>query len=524
MDHQAMVGRLPTRRRRATPWLAFFGVIAGALVVPTTSTSAAEGQFTFFDDQALQSRADAYAQPTTEQPDDWTSPVDYVRGRVYVRLDVEPRPSTKQINVQLCVWRNSFSEESCSPQKRLSTGGVQWLDFGRPGAWWKKGGSFDWDQPVDVTRLMLKDPTTGKLMQTSRCGAACYTGDDVDDHMPISFRAHSVVVQAGTKLVAPTSWDGCPAWWSPACPYPANEAPVVDAGDDRSGYRNHLTQLAGSITDDGEAPGPVTSRWSKVSGPGIVRFTDPRDPETTATFSRNGTYVVRLTGRDSRASSKDEVVITIEDFVPQEEMNVAALVSSSPAGAWADRVLRQRLFDLGYEVMIVDDNKLAFSIEPLAHSDIVVIAPSVAPFQIKPHLAEADVPLLNLKAQAHLRLRLGTKGSNVIGRNSLDIVDEQHTIASGLSGNVVVSSRTTWGRSVPVDGADVIGTQANRPADVTLFAVEEGVSLTTGVAADRRVGYYLGPTTSLRLNDDGWALFDSSVRWLDVLESAPPPG
>lgn len=54
-------------------------------------------------------------------------------------------------------------------------------------------------------------------------------------------------------------------------------------------------QLETTVTDDE----PVTLSWSKFSGPGSVTFSAPSADDTEATFSQEGTYVLRLTADDT---------------------------------------------------------------------------------------------------------------------------------------------------------------------------------------------------------------------------------
>ena len=52
-----------------------------------------------------------------------------------------------------------------------------------------------------------------------------------------------------------------------------NLAPVVDAGPDQTiTLPDNDGSLAGTATDDGLPARPVTTQWSKVSGPGTVTF------------------------------------------------------------------------------------------------------------------------------------------------------------------------------------------------------------------------------------------------------------
>ena len=56
---------------------------------------------------------------------------------------------------------------------------------------------------------------------------------------------------------------------------PVNQAPVVDAGPDRSTSLPGATvDLAGSAIDDGLPGNDLTILWSLESGPGLVTFAD----------------------------------------------------------------------------------------------------------------------------------------------------------------------------------------------------------------------------------------------------------
>jgi PA14 domain/K319L-like, PKD domain len=91
---------------------------------------------------------------------------------------------------------------------------------------------------------------------------------------------------------------------------PANQAPVINAGTDRT-ITTGSTSLTGTATDDGlpSPPAALTIGWSKVSGPGTVGFGSPTALTTTVTFSSSGTYVLRLTVSDGGLTSTDDVTI-----------------------------------------------------------------------------------------------------------------------------------------------------------------------------------------------------------------------
>lgn len=93
---------------------------------------------------------------------------------------------------------------------------------------------------------------------------------------------------------------------------PGNKAPQVNAGTDQTITLPAMATPQGTLTDDGLPSGStVASAWSVLSGPGTVTFANPTAPSTTASFSRGGTYVLRLTANDSVLISQDDVVITV---------------------------------------------------------------------------------------------------------------------------------------------------------------------------------------------------------------------
>ena len=98
---------------------------------------------------------------------------------------------------------------------------------------------------------------------------------------------------------------------------PVNVAAVVSAGADQNVFLGQGVSLNGTVADDGlpNAPGAVTTTWSKFSGPGTVTFGHGAAVDTTATFSVAGTYVLRLTADDGERTTSDDVTITVSSSV-----------------------------------------------------------------------------------------------------------------------------------------------------------------------------------------------------------------
>lgn len=97
-----------------------------------------------------------------------------------------------------------------------------------------------------------------------------------------------------------------------------NQAPVVNAGQDQAIVVSSAATLDGTVSDDGlpNAPGSVTTTWTKISGPGDVHFADASAADTTAQFSQVGSYVLRLTATDGELTTYDDVAITVNAQLP----------------------------------------------------------------------------------------------------------------------------------------------------------------------------------------------------------------
>ena len=89
-------------------------------------------------------------------------------------------------------------------------------------------------------------------------------------------------------------------------------APSAAAGIDQTITLPSGATLDGTVTDDGfPTSGSLTTTWTRTSGPGTVTFVDSAAVDTTATFSINGTYVLRLTANDGDLTDYDELTVTV---------------------------------------------------------------------------------------------------------------------------------------------------------------------------------------------------------------------
>lgn len=103
-----------------------------------------------------------------------------------------------------------------------------------------------------------------------------------------------------------------------------NIAPATNAGSDQIITLPSSAALTGTALDDGlPIPASVSVTWQKLSGPGSVSFTAPTSTTTSADFSTDGTYQLRLIADDGEVKTFDDLSVLVNP-IPQHALTVAA--------------------------------------------------------------------------------------------------------------------------------------------------------------------------------------------------------
>ena len=114
---------------------------------------------------------------------------------------------------------------------------------------------------------------------------------------------------------------------------PTNQAPVVDAGPAQTLVLPNVTAvLDGTVSDDGLPGGTLTVNWGVVSGPAPVTFADPNAEDTTAAFSVEGDYVLRLTAFDGELSTSSDVLVRVTPELVLSSIEIIPAAATVVAG------------------------------------------------------------------------------------------------------------------------------------------------------------------------------------------------
>jgi len=172
------------------------------------------------------------------------------------------------------------------------------------------------------------DPLGLRWSFVSRPPGSLATLSDVTAVQP-TFVADAIGVYVVQLIVNDGTVDSAPATVGvTANPRQVNQPPIVNAGPDQTVTLPAIASLNGSVSDDGLPVGAVlTIGWSKLSGPGVVVFANASAPQTTASFSMAGDYVLHLTARDGEFTSSDDVTVRVNPAGPD---NQAPVVDAGP--------------------------------------------------------------------------------------------------------------------------------------------------------------------------------------------------
>ena len=152
-------------------------------------------------------------------------------------------------------------------------------------------------------RLEIQIPTAwndGSISMMARTGTAFSQGSTA--YLYVFDRDGNVNAQGFAVRVGAPGAGSAPL-------LPQQGAVVAYAGPDSVAAVGSDIRLQGSIS--GASSAGLNARWSKVSGPGNVQFSNPSDPNTTARFTALGEYELQFAINDGSTQSSSNVRVTV---------------------------------------------------------------------------------------------------------------------------------------------------------------------------------------------------------------------
>lgn len=291
---------------------------------------------------------------------------------------------------------------------------------------------------------------------------------------------------------------------------PVNQAPVANAGPDRSITLPAGASLDGTVSDDGLPSGPVAVTWSRVSGPGTVSFANAAAVDTTATFSAAGTYVLRLTASDGALSAADDMVVS----VASQPVTTGTIAINAGGPAWTAPDGTAYAADShvsGGTVYTIAATEIAgTTADPVYHSE-------------RYGTFSYDVPVAN--GSYTLRLQFAEIYFTANGSRVFDVLVEGQERIADLDIHARVGARAAYDVVLPVTVADgaltvTMRAQVNNPKLSALIiapTTPTNAAPTVSAGPDRSI---MLPTSSVALDgtvgDDGLPNGTLTTTWSQV--------
>jgi hypothetical protein len=184
-----------------------------------------------------------------------------------------------------------------------------------------------------------------------------------------------------------------------------------------------------------------------------------------------------------------------------------------------DRLMQVRLQLLGCEVQTVEGTALTPAMTT-GHT-LAIISETAVPSKVAAKLRLAEIGVITMQPQLLDDMSLNgsaqsTDWDYAPAAVAITILDPEHPLAGGHRGSLPIFSGPTmvgWSRpDAPVPLR--IAALADRPARLLVVGFEKGSTLAFDVTARaRRVAFPLSREAVVKLNREGWFLFDAVVRW-----------
>ena len=188
--------------------------------------------------------------------------------------------------------------------------------------------------------------------------------------------------------------------------------------------------------------------------------------------------------------------------------------AASPNAAENEIILR--LQDMEFDVEVIGQNDVSDG--STAGTALVLISATVSSGTVAgnmPGLIDLEIPVINWEPFIYDALGFQATDEGEFNTTEIDIIGADHPLAAGLPEGLVTISTVEKAVSygLPEGDVDIIAVNPNDESQVVLFAYDKGAEMYSGNAPARRVGTFLLNDVADAMTDEGWQLFDASVKW-----------
>ncbi len=126
---------------------------------------------------------------------DWTQPVNFAEGTLYLRAEIFSIPVPQDdMKLQLCFWQYNNARENCTQSRNVPGRAGTVVEWSVPvqGMWKKNSVTIDWVNPRDRNGFAIKN---GQGLPVSNYSGWNWNGENPDEWYPMNVRFTVVVVE-----------------------------------------------------------------------------------------------------------------------------------------------------------------------------------------------------------------------------------------------------------------------------------------------------------------------------------------
>jgi len=221
-----------------------------------------------------------------------------------------------------------------------------------------------------------------------------------------------------------------------------------------------------------------------------------------------------ITASNIYGDASVDLIITVEE----ESQNLLFVVGSLNLNT-GDQAVKERLESLNFTVTSKDDDDIV--VTDALGMDLILISSTVSSSKVASTFRDIQLPTIVCEGYIFDDMVFagpegGTDYGFLKGESQINIVNDSHPIAAGLTGTITVvddgEGFVLWGR--PTGDTLRVAELTADPSKDAIFTFDQGDVMYDGfIAPHRRVGFFMGDYTAAHFTLEGWQIFEATVQW-----------